>query len=129
MVIVEVSFIPLGTGLSLSPYVAEAVRIIKASGLRHEFHSMGTNIEGEWDEVMAVIRRCQDKLFEMGAPRVSTSLKISERRDRAPSMTAKVAHVKRLLAKGNDAGTRGSGDAAMRRRGDAAKIRRRMGDA
>jgi uncharacterized protein (TIGR00106 family) len=97
MVIVEVSFVPLGTGLSLSPYVAEAVRIIRESGLRHEFHSMGTNIEGEWDEVMGVIRRCQERLFEMGAPRVTTTLKISERRDREPSMAAKVAHVKRIL--------------------------------
>jgi len=96
-VIVEVSFIPLGTGLSLSPYVAEALKIIRASGLKHEFHSMGTNVEGEWDEVMTVIRRCQDKLFEMGAPRIATTLKISERRDRPPDMSAKVAHVRRLL--------------------------------
>jgi uncharacterized protein (TIGR00106 family) len=96
-IIAEVSIVPLGTGLSLSPYVAEALKIIRASGLKHEFHSMGTNLEGEWDEVMAVIRRCQDKLFEMGAPRVTTTLKISERRDREPSMAAKVAHVKQIL--------------------------------
>ncbi len=97
MVIVEVSFVPLGTGLSLSPYVAEAVRIIRESGLPYELHAMGTNIEGEWDEVMGVVRRCQDRLLEMGAPRVTTTLKVSERRDRAPGMAAKVAHVKQIL--------------------------------
>jgi uncharacterized protein YqgV (UPF0045/DUF77 family) len=47
-VIVEVSFVPLGVGTSLSAYVAEALSLIRASGLPCEFHSMGTNIEGEW---------------------------------------------------------------------------------
>lgn len=96
-VIVEVSFVPLGVGASLSAYVAETVRLIRESGLTHEFHSMGTNIEGEWDEVMPLVRRCQDRLFEMGAPRVSASLKISERRDKAYHMEEKVASVERIL--------------------------------
>jgi uncharacterized protein (TIGR00106 family) len=97
MVIVEVSYVPLGTGLSLSPYIAEVVKIIRASGLEHEFHSMGTNIEGEWDDVMALVKRCQNKLFEMGAPRVTTTLKISDRRDRTLRMSDKVGHVKAIL--------------------------------
>jgi uncharacterized protein (TIGR00106 family) len=95
-VIAEVSFVPLGVGLSLSPYVAECLKVIEESGLDHEFHSMGTNLEGEWEEVVAVIKACQDRLFEMGAPRVTTSVKISARSDREPSMAAKVAHVRRL---------------------------------
>lgn len=99
-VIVEVSFVPLGVGVSLSKYVAEVLRIIERSGLTHEFHSMGTNIEGEWDEVMAVIHHCHDRLFEMGAPRVSTGLKISERRDKPYAMKGKVESVKRILAGG-----------------------------
>ncbi len=97
MVIVEVSYVPLGTGLSLSPYIAEVEKLIRASGLTHEFHSMGTNIEGEWDDVMALVKRCQDKLFDMGAPRVTTTLKISERRDRALRMSDKVGHVEAIL--------------------------------
>lgn len=96
-VIVEISFLPMGAGLSLSPYVAEALRLIRESGLDHEFHSMGTNVEGEWDEVMALVRRCQDRIFEMGAPRVTTTLKISERRDRDARMADKVGHVKAIL--------------------------------
>jgi uncharacterized protein (TIGR00106 family) len=96
-VIVEVSFVPLGVGTSLSSYVAETVRLIRESGLPHEFHSMGTNIEGEWDEVVGLVRRCQDLLFEMGAPRVTTSLKISERRDKPYHMEEKVASVEAIL--------------------------------
>jgi uncharacterized protein (TIGR00106 family) len=96
-VIVEISFVPLGVGTSLSAYVAEAVRLIRESGLPHEFHSMGTNVEGEWDEVMGLVRRCQDRLFEMGAPRVTTSLKVSERRDKAYHMEEKVASVESIL--------------------------------
>ena len=97
-VIVEISFVPLGVGTSLSKYVAESLRLIRESGLPHEFHSMGTNVEGEWDEVMSLIRRCQDRLFEMGAPRVTTSLKVSERRDKAYHMADKVSTVNRILS-------------------------------
>lgn len=96
-VIVEVSFVPLGVGVSLSRYVAEALRLIRESGLKHEFHSMGTNIEGEWGEVMALVKRCQDRLFELGAPRVSTSIKVSARVDKAYHMADKVARVEELL--------------------------------
>lgn len=96
-VIVEVSFVPLGVGTSLSAHVAEALRLIRESGLPYEFHSMGTNIEGEWDEVLALVRRCQDRIFEMGAPRLTTSLKISERRDKAYHMKQKVASVEKIL--------------------------------
>ncbi len=99
-VIVEISFVPLGVGTSLSTYVAEALRLIRESGLPHEFHSMGTNVEGEWDEVMSLVRRCQDRLFEMGAPRVTTSLKVSERRDKAYHMADKVSTVNRILSGG-----------------------------
>ena len=96
-VIVEVSFVPLGAGVSLSAYVAEALRIIEASGLKFEFHSMGTNVEGDWEEVMGLLRRCMDRMFEMGAPRLSTSIKVSERRDKEYAMEGKVASVRRLL--------------------------------
>ena len=99
-VIAEISFVPLGVGASLSPYVAQAVRLIRESGLKHEFHSMGTNVEGPWDEVMDLVKRCQDRILEMGAPRVSTSLKISARSDRAPSMDEKKRAVEEILRGG-----------------------------
>jgi len=97
VVIVEVSFIPIGVGTSLSRYVAEAWKLIEESGLRHEFHSMGTNIEGDLDEVFDLIRRCHERFFEMGAPRISTSVKISDRRDKPATMQEKVNSVRMIL--------------------------------
>lgn len=96
-VIAEISFIPLGTGISLSHYVANALKIIKESGLKYEFHSMGTNVEGEWDEVIKTIDKCHKKLFEMGVPRISTSVKFSLRQDKEPSMDLKKEHVKEII--------------------------------
>ncbi len=98
-VIAEISFIPLGAGLSLSYYVASALKIIEESGLQYEFHSMGTNVEGEWDDVIKTIERCHKRLFEMGVPRISTSVKFSLRQDKEPSMESKKENVKEVLKK------------------------------
>jgi uncharacterized protein (TIGR00106 family) len=68
-VIAAFSITPLGAGDSVSDAVAEAVRIVRASGLPNETNAMFTNLEGEWDEVMAVIKQCVDKVAEV-APRV-----------------------------------------------------------
>jgi uncharacterized protein (TIGR00106 family) len=97
MIIAEISFIPMGAGVSLSAHIAEALKIIEASGLNHEFHSMGTNVEGEFDEVMALVKKCHARFFEMGVPRVSTSVKISERRDKPYTMEGKIASVRRAM--------------------------------
>ena len=72
------SVTPLGAGESDGEHVAEAVRIIRASGLPSETNAMFTNIEGEWDEVMAVIRACIDKVAE-AAPRMTISIKVDWR--------------------------------------------------
>jgi uncharacterized protein (TIGR00106 family) len=97
MIIAEISFIPMGAGVSLSGYIGEALTIIEASGLKHEFHSMGTNVEGEFDEVMALVKRCHERFFEMGVPRISTSLKISERCDKPTTMEGKIASVRNAM--------------------------------
>jgi len=88
--IVEVSIIPIGVGVSLSEYIAEVFKVIKDSGLKYESHSMGTNIEGDWDEIMPVIKRCHDVLYAMGVERISTTLRISERRDKPYTMRGKM---------------------------------------
>ncbi len=88
--IVEVSVIPIGVGVSLSEYIAEVFKVIKDSGLKYESHSMGTNIEGDWDEIMPVIKRCHDALYTMGVERISTILRISERRDKPYTMRGKM---------------------------------------
>ncbi len=72
------SIIPVGTGESLGGQVAEAVRIVRASGLPNETNAMFTNVEGDWDEVMSVIRACLDKAAE-AAPRVTVVIKLDWR--------------------------------------------------
>ena len=87
--IVEFSIIPIGKDESLSPYVAQAFKIIEASGTAYEHHAMGTNLEGDWDEVMAVIRACRDKLLE-SSHRVSLSIKIDDRKGATDRISKKV---------------------------------------
>jgi len=72
------SITPLGTGESVGDLVAEAVRIVRTSGLPNETNAMFTNIEGEWDEVMAVIKACVDTIAQ-AAPRVSVVVKLDHR--------------------------------------------------
>jgi len=73
-VIVAFTIVPLGAGLSLSPFVAEVERELEASGLTHELHANGTDVEGEWDEVMAAIRRCHERLHALAYARASPAL-------------------------------------------------------
>jgi uncharacterized protein (TIGR00106 family) len=96
-VIAEFSVIPIGIGVSLSKYVAECEKILSASGLTYELHANGTNVEGEWDDVMQAIKRCHETLHEMGVPRLSTIVKIGTRTDRSQHMGEKVQSVKRVL--------------------------------
>ncbi len=93
-VIAEFSIIPIGVGVSLSKYIAVCERILEESGLTHELHANGTNVEGEWDEVINVIKRCHQALHEMGVPRLSTSIKVNTRIDREQTMFDKVSSVR-----------------------------------
>ncbi|HUT87556.1 MAG TPA: MTH1187 family thiamine-binding protein [Candidatus Heimdallarchaeota archaeon] len=88
--IVEFSIVPIGEGESLSAYVAETFGIIEKCGLPHEFHSMGTNLEGDWDTVMSVIKSCRDRMLER-TNRVSISIKIDDRKAAKGRMAHKVA--------------------------------------
>lgn len=97
-VMIDLCVVPIGVGVSVSAYVAECERIISAAGLESELHAYGTNIEGEWDDVFAAVKRCHEKLHEMGAPRVFTTLKAGTRTDREQSMRDKVESVQRKLA-------------------------------
>ena len=77
--------------------VAEAVRLVRESGLPNETNAMFTNVEGEWDEVMALLKACVDKVAE-SAPRVSVVVKIDHRPGVTDGLTAKVAAVEAHLA-------------------------------
>ncbi len=96
-VIADLTVLPIGVGISLSPYVAACEKVLKEAGLETRLHAYGTNIEGEWDEVFAAIKRCHDVLHEMGAPRVSSVIKAGTRTDRAQSMDDKVRSVEQKM--------------------------------
>ncbi len=95
-VIVDFSMYPLDKGESLSPYVARSINIIQESGLPYEFRSMGTSIEGEWEEVMAVVRRCFEAMRQ-DCNRVVLSLKADYRIGPAGRMQRKIESVKAKL--------------------------------
>ena len=92
-VIVDFTVVPVGVGVSLSDYIAACERILHESGLTYELHANGTNVEGEWEDVFAAIRRCHETLHSMGVPRIHTDIKLGTRTDRPQSMADKVASV------------------------------------
>ena len=92
-VLVDISIVPLGVGLSLSSYVAECEKIFAKAGLKTALHAYGTNVEGEWDDVFGAIKACHETLHAMGAPRISTNLRLGTRTDRTQTMEEKVRSV------------------------------------
>jgi uncharacterized protein (TIGR00106 family) len=96
-VIVDFTVVPVGVGVSLSGYIAACERILQESGLTYELHANGTNVEGEWEDVFAAIRRCHEKLHSLGVPPIHTDIKLGTRVDRSQGMADKVASVKEKL--------------------------------
>lgn len=96
-VLVELCVVPVGVGVSVSEYVAECERVLSEAGLTTELHAYGTNVEGEWDEVFAAIKRCHEAVHHMGAPRIFTTLKVGTRTDREQRLRDKVESVERRL--------------------------------
>ena len=97
-VIADLCVVPVGVGVSVSAHIAACQRVLQEAGLTTQLHAYGTNIEGEWDTVFTAIKRCHEVVHEMGAPRISTSLKIGTRTDRAQTMADKVSSVVRKMA-------------------------------
>jgi uncharacterized protein (TIGR00106 family) len=95
-VIVAFSVSPLGGEDSVGAAVAEAIRVVRASGLPNETNAMFTNIEGEWDEVMAVVKQAVYAVAAV-APRVSLVLKADIRPGYTGQLTAKVERIEREL--------------------------------
>ncbi len=95
--IVAFSVTPLGVGESVGEAVAEAVRVVRESGLPNRTDAMFTTLEGEWDEVMDVVRRAVEAVTER-APRVSLVLKADIRPGVSGGLTAKVERVERYLS-------------------------------
>jgi uncharacterized protein (TIGR00106 family) len=96
-VLVDLCIVPIGVGVSLSAYIAACQKVLADAGLKTSLHSYGTDIEGEWDAVFAAIKRCHEVVHEMGAPRISTTIKLGTRTDRAQTMEDKIKSVQGKL--------------------------------
>jgi uncharacterized protein (TIGR00106 family) len=86
------SITPVGSGESVSASVAEAVRLVRESGLPNETNAMFTNVEGDWDEVMALVKACVLKIAE-DAPRVGAVIKLDYRPGVSDALHTKVQAV------------------------------------
>lgn len=91
-VLAELSIFPINKGISLSPYVRRAVKIIDQSGLNYKLGAMGTTIEGNWSEVMNVIDKCFNELSQ-DCDRIYLTLKVDYYRDRNGMLEHKVESV------------------------------------
>ena len=97
---VDLCVIPLGVGISLSPYIAVCQKIIEKAGLDYEIGPGGTSLEGDWDEVFACIRTCHEAVHQKGAIRIYANLKVNTRIDRKHSFREKVPSVESALVLG-----------------------------
>lgn len=96
-VIADVCVIPIGIGVSVSKEVAACERIFAEAGLQPRLHAYGTNVEGEWEAVFAAVKRCHEAIHAMGTPRISTSIRLGTRTDRAQSGQDKIRSVQQKL--------------------------------
>ena len=94
--LIAFSVTPLGVGENVGEIVAEAVRVVRASGLPNRTDAMFTTVEGDWDEAMAVVKKAVDAVAAR-APRVSLVLKADLRPGVTDALTAKVESVERYL--------------------------------
>lgn len=95
-VIIDFSIFPMDKGESLSPYVARAVRIVKNSGLPYKFGPMSTSVEGEWDEVMALVNQCYREM-EKDCNRINLNLRADCRKGAAGRLDGKIKSVEAKL--------------------------------
>lgn len=97
-VLLEFSMTPLGKAESVSPYVARSLQIVAESGLDYRLHAMGTILEGEWDEVFDVVRRCYEAM-SADCNRITCSIKVDARKGKSGRLAAKVASVEQKLGR------------------------------
>jgi len=94
----EFSVVPIGKGESVSQYVAECMKIVDASGIAYKINPMGTVLEGDYDEVMGIVRKCHMRVLEMSS-RVITSIKIDDRIGKKGVLESKVKSVEETIGR------------------------------
>ena len=98
MVLLEFSMTPLDKGESVGDYVSRSLKIIDDSGVDYRLNPMGTVLEGEWDEVMAVVKQCYEAM-SADCDRISCSIKIDARKGASGRLTSKVQSVEQRLGR------------------------------
>jgi len=98
MVLLEFSMTPLGKGESVGSYVTRSLDIIDKSGVDYRLNPMGTVLEGEWDEVMGVVKQCYERMKE-DCPRLSVALKIDYRQGSERRLSAKLESIEKKLGR------------------------------
>jgi uncharacterized protein (TIGR00106 family) len=98
MVLLEFAMYPIGKGETVSPYVARSLDIIDKSGLTYQLTPMGTILEGEWAEVMAVVTECFEAM-RADCPRVEVALKVDYRAGDKSRLASKIASVEEHLGR------------------------------
>jgi uncharacterized protein (TIGR00106 family) len=96
MVLLEFSMSPLGKGESVSEYVARSLDIIDKSGVAYRLNPMGTVLEGEWDEVFGVVKKCYERM-KKDCNRISCSIKVDYRKGHSGRLESKVSSVEKAL--------------------------------
>ena len=96
MVLLEFSMSPLGKGESVSKYVSRSLDIIDQSGVDYRLNPMGTVLEGEWDEVLGVVKQCYERM-KKDCPRISCVMKVDYRKGHKGRLAGKVASVEKQL--------------------------------
>tara|TARA_Y100001968_G_C19102612_1_gene593287 strand:+ start:44 stop:337 length:294 start_codon:yes stop_codon:yes gene_type:complete len=91
---IDLCLVPIGVGLSLSPYIKECLSVIEKHGLNYEPGPNGTAIEGEWDKVFNCIKNCHEILHEKGVLRIYATLKVNTRIDKKQLISEKLQSIK-----------------------------------
>jgi len=94
--LINFSVVPLGQGVSMSPGVSKIIDMIDKSGLDYRMHAMGTVVEGDWDEVMELVKRCHEAMLE-GSERVYTTMVIDDRKGATGRLEGKVRSIEEKL--------------------------------
>ena len=98
MVLLEFSMSPMDKGESVGNYVSRSLKIVSESGVNYRLNPMGTVLEGEWDEVMGVVKSCYEKM-RSDCKRITCSVKIDYRDGKKGRLESKMASVEKKLGK------------------------------
>ena len=96
-VMIDLCVVPLGVGISVSKYIAECEKILNDAGLETNLHAYGTNVAGDWDDVCSAVRQSHERVHDLGAPRITTTIKVGTRTDRLQTIKEKIVSVQQKL--------------------------------